>query len=223
MASITYFDRAGAANTDGVLAAVRDRLSAGDVGHVVVASITGETGLRVARAVADTPVRVVCVSGPPAWDAEMRGRPWPYVQGAVRDELRTLGVALVETALSTLGLDSLDGSLARYGFQPAALALIEALVAVGGYGLKTAVEVLLMATDAAAIPPFVDAIAVGGTGDQGTDVAIVARSTYSTTCFSPDAAKRLQVREILAMPRHNAWWRRFMGHDEITRGEAIER
>jgi hypothetical protein len=36
---------------------------------------------------------------------------------------------------------------------------METLVAVGGYGLKTAVEVAVMATDAGAIPPFEEVLA----------------------------------------------------------------
>ncbi len=219
---IFYFDKPGAQNTEGVIAAVKERLQEGDIKHVIVASITGETALRLARALSG--IQVVCVSGPPSW-GEIGGRRWPFVQGEIRKELEARGVKIVEAALSTLGSDSVDYNLARYGYTPAAFVAVETLVAVGGYGLKTAVEVLLMATDANAVPPFVDVIAVGGTGNRGCDTAIVTRSTFSTAMFSSNADKRFQVREILAMPRNKVWWRRLdVGFDveEITQGEGLE-
>lgn len=221
---VVYFDRPGVQNTETVISAVRERLREGDIKHVVVASISGETALKLARALEGMGIQVVCVSGPPSW-GEINGRPWPFVQGETRQELEARGVVIVETALSTLGSDSVDYNLARYGYIPAAFAVVETLIAVGGYGLKTAVEVLLMATDSNAVPPFVDVIAVGGTGNRGCDTAIVARSTYSTAMFSGNADKRFQVREILAMPRHKVWWKRLdVGFEieEITRGEGLK-
>jgi hypothetical protein len=217
---VVYFDRPGAQNTEAVISAVQERLKEGDIRHVVVASVTGETALKLARALEGSGVQVVRVSGPPTW-GEMEGRRWPFVQGEIRKELEASGVRIVETALSTLGSDSVDYNLARYGYTPAAFVAVETLVAVGGYGLKTAIEVLLMATDANAVPPFTDVISVGGTS-RGADTAIIARSTYSTAMFSGDADRRFQVREILAMPRHKLWWKRMMGWEEITHGECLE-
>lgn len=221
---IIYFDKPGAQNTEGVITAVKERLQEGDLKHVVVASITGETALKLARALESSGAQIVCVSGPPSW-GEIGGRRWPFVQGETRKELEAHRVIVVETALSTLGSDSVDYNLARYGYTPAAFAVVETLVAVGGYGLKTAVEVLLMATDANAVPPFIDVISVGGTGNRGCDTAIVARSTFSTAMFSNNADKRFQLREILAMLQHKVWWRRLnVGFDveEITQGEGLE-
>lgn len=221
---IIYFDRPGAENSESVIAAVKERLQEGDLKHVIVASITGETALKLARALEGSKAQVVCVSGPPSW-GEMGGRRWPFVQGEIRKELEARGVKIVETALSTLGSDSVDYNLARYGYIPAAFAVCETLIAVGGYGLKTAVEVLLMATDANAVPPFIDVISVGGTGNRGCDTALVARSTYSAAMFSGNADRRFQVREILAMPRHKVWWKRLdVGFtvEEVTQGEGLE-
>ncbi len=221
---IVYFDKPGAQNTEGVIAAVKERLQEGDIKHVIVASITGETALKLAQALEGFSAQIVCVSGPPSW-GEIGGRRWPFVQGEIRKELKARGVKIVETALSTLGSDSVDYNLARYGYTPAAFVAVETLVAVGGYGLKTAVEVSLMATDANAVPPFVDVISVGGSGNRGCDTAIVARSTFSTAMFSSNADKRFQVREILAMPRHKLWWKRLdVGFDveEIIQGEGLE-
>ncbi len=221
---IIYFDKPGAESTDDVIAAVKERLREGDLKHVIEASITGGTALKFARALEGSKAQIVCVSGPPSW-SEIGGHRWPFVGGEIRKELEARGIKIVETALSTLGSDSVDYNLGRYGYTPAAFVAVETLVAVGGYGLKTAVEVLLMATDANAVPPFTDVIAVGGMGNRGCDTAIVARSTYSAAMFSGSSDKRFQVREILAMPRHKIWWKRLdvgFSVEEITRGEGLE-
>jgi hypothetical protein len=48
--SITYFEMAGVENTDAVIEIVKERLKEGDIKSVVVASISGATGVRFAKA-----------------------------------------------------------------------------------------------------------------------------------------------------------------------------
>jgi len=74
-------------------------------------------------------------------------------------------------------------------------------------GLKTAVEGVLMATDAGFVPSSVEVISIAGTG-SGADAAILAKSAYSPCMFSHDAEKRFQILEILAMPRVKTWYGR---------------
>ncbi len=61
-------------------------------------------------------------------------------------------------------------------------------------GLKVAVEIMMMATDAGLIPEGEDVIAVAGTG-RGADTAIILRSAYTRNFLT------LKIREIVAMPR----------------------
>jgi len=46
---------------------------------------------------------------------------------------------------------------------------------------------------------------VGGSG-KGADTAIVARSTTTKEIFSKDSSKKLEVRDIIAMPLKKKWW-----------------
>ena len=46
--------------------------------------------------------------------------------------------------------------------------------------------------------PYEDVIGVGGSG-KVADTAIVLRATYPATLFDKDLAKRLEVREVIAM------------------------
>jgi len=220
---IIYFETPGPHNTDNVVEAVKERIKEGDVKHVVVASISGRTALKVAEGLKGTAVSVVCVSGCPSWVVQS-GIEYPFVKGETRDKLERLNVAIVDKTPSTLSGDTIDYGIARYGYIPASWVVAETLEAVGGYGLKTAVEAILMATDCAAVPPSTSVISLAGT-DKGADTAIVAKSTYSPWVFSSDSARRFQVLEIVAMPRQKKWYRRIgvggLWFDEIQKGETL--
>jgi len=212
---IIYFHAPGPQNTTTVIDAVKDRVKEGDVGYVVVASITGETALNVAQSLKDAKASVICISGCPSWQTYGEQYPkmkkHPFIDSKTRKQLEELGVRIVDTVPSSLS-DSIEYGLARYGFIPASWAVVETLLAIGGYGFKTAVETVLMATDCGAIPPFATVISIAGTG-RGADTAIVARSTYSPCIFGENERQRLQVLEVLAMPKNKTWY------DKVTCGE----
>ena len=68
-----------------------------------------------------------------------------------------------------------------------------------GHGLKAAVEVALAAVEAGAVEPGSVVLAVGGK-EKGADTAVVLRVSRVEEMFSEDPEKRLEVREIVAMP-----------------------
>jgi len=74
-----------------------------------------------------------------------------------------------------------------------------------GQGLKVAVKVILIAADKGQVPLYHDVIGVGGRG-RGADTAIVARATTTKEAFSKNVTKKLEIREILAMPVRKKWW-----------------
>jgi len=74
-----------------------------------------------------------------------------------------------------------------------------------GQGMKVAVEVALTAVSCGYLTPYEDVIGVGGSG-KGADTAIVLRATYPASMFDKDPAKRLEIREIIAMPVSKKWW-----------------
>jgi hypothetical protein len=200
--SILYFGRPGPRCTRQVVEAVKRRLASGGPKHVVIASLSGCTALRFAEAVPRKELSIVCVSGPPSWQLyrEYQGVcPVPEV----KQKLAELGVTVVDRMLSLV--DGIDYGCARYGLVPPSWLIFETLVAVGGYGLKTAVEVAVMATDAGAIPPFEEVLAVAGT-DKGADTAAIVVSTFASRFFSPQPQRRFQIKEVLAMPRNKVWW-----------------
>jgi len=74
-----------------------------------------------------------------------------------------------------------------------------------GQGFKVAVEVILIAADKGLIELCKSVIGVGGSG-KGADTAIVAKSTTTNEIFSEDSSKKLEVRDIIAMPLKKKWW-----------------
>ena len=74
-----------------------------------------------------------------------------------------------------------------------------------GQGFKVAVEVILIAADKGEINVYEDVIGVGGTA-SGSDTAIIARATKTEEVFSKDTSKKLEIREVLAMPLKKKWW-----------------
>jgi len=55
------------------------------------------------------------------------------------------------------------------------------------------------------VTPFEDAIGVGRSG-KGADTAIALRATYPACLSDRDPAKRLEIKEVIAMPISKKWW-----------------
>jgi len=220
---IFYFEKPGPHNTGKVIDVVKERIKEGDVKYVVIASITGKTALKAAEELKEQDVSLICVSGFPGWRT-IHNIEYPFVKGDTRKRLERLNVAIVDKVPSSLSGDTIDYGLARYGYVPVSWIVAETLEAVSGYGLKTAVEAILMATDCGAVPPFKDVISMAGT-DKGADTAIVAKSTFSPSMFSGDSTQRFQILEILAMPRAKKWYKRIgvggLYFQEIEKGETV--
>jgi hypothetical protein len=52
---------------------------------------------------------------------------------------------------------------------------------------------------------YTDVIGIGGT-DTGADTALVVKASKPEDVFGGEIKKRLEVREILAMPLQKTWW-----------------
>jgi len=172
-----YFLEPGPENTGDVLKAVAKRLEGGDIDTVVIASMSGRTGVKFAEAL-KSKANVVAVS-----HEEMDSK----LKGSI---VKMGGVAADKTHLPLNGksMDEIRDTFYTLG-----------------QGFKVAVEVILIAADKGLIKPYKDVIGVGGTGG-GADTAMVARATSTKEIFSEDARKKLEIREIIAMPLKKKWW-----------------
>jgi len=167
----------------------------------VVASNSGKTALKLAEALRDTRVKVICVTEPPQrldWKAR-----WPTITEENRKRLKELGVVMVENVPYASYCSVLDNN--RWQTPSPDTLIYMTLRTVGGAGLKVAMEVMFMAVWAGVLPPGENVIPIGGT-DSGADTAVVVHNTFSQFILGKDKRKRFEVREIIAMPRKKAWY-----------------
>lgn len=74
-----------------------------------------------------------------------------------------------------------------------------------GQGFKVAVEVVVMAASEGAVKSGEDVIGVGGTG-KGADTALIVKAALPEDVLGKDIRKRLEIREVIAMPLVKKWW-----------------
>jgi len=171
-----YFERPGSANTEAVIEAVSRRLE-GDIRSVVVASTSGRTGLKFAEKLHEK-ARVIVVS-------------YEKIPPRIREGITGLRGVVVDDAGLPLHRRGMDG--------------IRNTLYVLGQGFKVAVEVILIAVDEGVLKTGQVVIGVGGTA-RGADTAIVAKASSSGEMLGSEIRRRLEVREIIAMPVRRKWW-----------------
>jgi hypothetical protein len=185
---ITYFDHPGGENTEAVAAVVRKRCDELGIRHVVAASNSGDTALKLWEALRGTGVHLVAV----AEHAGYKGGDQPSITPEQRADLESRGIAVLVTAHALSGVArSITNT---FGGVSHVEIIAHTLRRFGGEGLKVAVEVAIMAADAGLVPTDEEIIAVGGTG-WGADCAAVLRAAHMNNFFD------LEIRELLAKPR----------------------
>jgi len=197
---VFYFEKAGEQNTDHVIETVKERVKQRDLTYVVVASNSGKTALKLAEALRDAKVKIVCVTEPPQ-RLDWRAR-WPTITEENRKRLKELGVVVVENIPYASYCSVLDNN--RWHTPSPNTLVYMTLRTVGGAGLKVAMEVMFMTVWAGVLPQGENVISIGGT-DGGADTAIVVRAAFQDNFFAGEVSKRPMVREILAMPTEKIW------------------
>jgi len=196
---VYYFDEPGEGNTELVIEAVSQRLEVGGIKKVIVASTSGETAAKFARRLKGK-AGLICVSEAPyrrEW-----GEQWPCLKQEFGEELERLNVAVIDKAPYVFHNSVLEAARWPGGFPER---LVKETLYCFGQGMKVAVEVALIGVSCGYVTPYEDVIGVGGSG-RGADTAIVLRATYPASLFDRDTAKRLEIKEIIAMPASKKWW-----------------
>jgi hypothetical protein len=189
-----YFENTGKENTQDVIEAVKKRLEDVPVEYVIVASTTGDTGIKLSDALGDS-VKIVSVSES-ALVSEW-GDKYPCMDPEKKAELERRGVIVAEKAPYFFHSSPLDGG--KWSAPSPEVIVRETLYSFG-QGMKVAVEVAMIAVACGYIKPFQDVIAIGGSG-RGADTAALLRATFPNLIFSKDPSKRLIVKEVIAMPK----------------------
>jgi hypothetical protein len=182
---IIYIEKAGPQNTPVVVNAVESYVARSNLNRVVVASTTGSTAIKFAKAL-ENKAKLTVVTHHTDFNQEGAQR----FDAEIRKKLELKGITVLTQSHVLSGIER---SISRFGGVSRVEAIAEALRSLLGHGLKVCVEIAIMAADAGAIP-IADVIAVGGTG-RGSDTAIVIRPAHMNNFF--DA----RIREIIVMPR----------------------
>ncbi len=180
-----YFDRPGAENTDETLKHALKRAQELGIKDVVVASTTGETGLKACKIFKEFNVIVV---------RHHTGFRKPGAQEMRREfeeEIKNLGGKILTASHALSGIErSIRNKLGTVGM----LTIIAETLRLFSEGVKVCVEITVMAADAGLIPVDREVIAIAGTS-RGADTALVIKPSHSNDFFN------LTIKEIIAKPR----------------------
>lgn len=198
--NVRYFHEPGPQNTEDLIEAVKRRIRCSGIEYVIVASESGSTALKVAEALGEFKVKIVCVTAYAGLRVTWpESGEWPSIRGEIRKKLEDSNVKIVEETQYIFKGVTFDAQF--LGRAAPSWAIHEFLSRTMGYGFKTALEVTMIAAEAGAIPVDEEVIAIAGTGwlGGGADCAIVVRP--SVIPKSTDVEKGLEVREIIAIPK----------------------
>jgi len=183
-----YFQDPGEQNTESVLELVKNYAQAEGVRDIVVASTTGETGVKASRLFRGFNVVVVShhvgFQEPGVWEMEEDNRKKILENGA-------------KILTATHALSGVERAIRKNFGTIMPLELIAHTLRLFGEGTKVCVEITIMAADAGLIPVHRDVVAIGGTG-RGADTALVIRPATASSFFN------LKIRELIAKPRNTS-------------------
>ena len=181
---VCYFEKSGKQNTEEVLQLVKEYVAAENIGSVVVASTTGETGAKAAKLLKG--VNVVVVTHHHGFERTGESE----LNNEFVKEISLNGARIFT---GTHALSSAERAIRKTQGTLEPLELMSYTLRLMGQGSKVCVEIVLMAADAGLIPTDQDVVAVGGT-DRGADTALRIKPANATRFFD------LRIREVIAKP-----------------------
>jgi hypothetical protein len=182
---IEYFENPGIENTDKLIELVKERSAELSINDLVVASVSGESALKVASALPDANITSITHHAGFRKGDELELDPEHF------KELQNKGIPVYAGTHSLSGVGR--GISNKFG-GVTPVEVIAATLRLFSQGVKVCVEISIMAADAGLIPTDKEIIALGGTA-KGLDSALVLKSAHMSNFFE------LRVREIIAMSR----------------------
>jgi len=183
-----YFEVPGEQNTDFVLKLVKNYAQAEGIRDIVVASTTGETGVKASKVFRGFNVVVVShhvgFREPGVWELKEENRGKILENGA-------------KILTATHALSGVERAVRKKFETIMPLEIMAHTLRLFGEGTKVCVEITIMAADAGLIPVDREVIAIGGTS-RGADTALVIKPATASRFFN------LEVREIIAKPRNTS-------------------
>jgi len=186
---IHYFLKPGKENTEKAIELARKRAKEIGIKYIVVASFSGETGLKVMKKIKDAEIVVVG-----AYKGFRIGKAGEEAEAIWRKNSESLVQSGARTLRATHSLSGIERSVAsKYnGVYPALL--IADTLRLFSQGVKVGVEIVVMAADADLIPTDQDVITICGT-KNGADTVMVLRPANMANLFD------IKIKEIVCKPK----------------------
>ena len=181
-----YFREAGGQNTDALLGFVKEYTEKEGIKDIVVASTSGETGIKASKIFKGYNLVIV---------THCFGFQEPGKTELLEEHRKEILANGAKIFTGVHALSSAERAIRKdFGtIQP--LELIANVLRLMGEGTKVCVEITLMAADAGLIPVDRDVVAIAGT-DKGADTALRICPANAAKFFD------LKIREIIAKPHY---------------------
>lgn len=195
---IHYFEENKPENTGITLDLAKKKALEKGIKHVVVASTTGDTGVKAVEAFKGSGINVIVVT-------HQIGPQGPELLKANEKKIKALGGKIVTCTHAFGGVSASlrampprqQGQTTPQPYWPPYVPpmgdLIANVLRIFSNGMKVCPEITLMAADAGAIPIGENVIAVGGQ-HNGANTAIVIKSANTSSFFD------LDIQEIISKP-----------------------
>ena len=182
---ITYFREPGEHNTDTLFEVLKPYVESEEIGDIVVASTTGQTGAKAASIFKGCNVVVV---------THCSGFKEPGKSELLEEHRMEILANGGKIFTGVHALSSVERAVRKEFGSIQPLELIGNALKRMGEGTKVCVEICLMAADAGLIPVDKDVVAVAGTG-RGADTALRVRAANAARFFD------LKIKEVIAKPQ----------------------
>lgn len=178
-------------NTDGmkteeVLEIAKNELEKKKLRYLVVASTTGDTGLKAAQLFKDFDVNLVVV----AHSVGFKNPNENQFDTRAKDKMERMGASVI---FSTMPFHTINDAI-RKKSGSSTLTLIADALRMMGEGTKVCTEIVAIACDAGMFPSGEDVISVAGTS-RGADTILQIRSANSRRFFD------LKIIDVIAKPQ----------------------
>ncbi|MCS7125837.1 MAG: hypothetical protein NZ929_02875 [Aigarchaeota archaeon] len=181
----TYFENPGMDNTEETLNLAYRRASELEIKDIVVASTTGETGVRACQIFKGFNIVIV------RHHTGFKKPGQQEMKKEYEEEILRLGGKILTASHALSGIErGVRNKLGTIGM----LTIISETLRLFGEGVKVCVEITVMAADAGLIPVDREVIAIAGTS-RGADTALVIKPSHSNDFFN------LVIKEIIVKPR----------------------
>ncbi|MEM3587311.1 MAG: pyruvate kinase alpha/beta domain-containing protein [Candidatus Jordarchaeaceae archaeon] len=185
---VTLFEKAGMQNTEETLKIAREFAEKNNIADIVIASSTGETGIKATKFFDPNKINLVVVTH--AYGFVKPGHQEMPTEN--RKKLTDMGVKVLTAGHALSGAERTFRKSLNMWLPIEMLARFLRSTICDGF--KVCIEISAMAADAGLVPVDKDIIAIGGTS-RGSDTAVLLRPADSSNLLDT------KIRAILCKPR----------------------